>query len=268
MNTTKKSSQRKNERDLNEANAVIFAESSIQSLDIIATQAATWERTSYAKATDELYVLLAECLSFYQSKFLDVHNKSKTALRQSLIESIKQKRITSRVQRNTTTLALLVRYVFASDRKRAHGYSYVLSAAISHGINAADLAHWVRNEGGIEEIKRKMVKSAESIERQRAVAEARSHIEQTIERAQATPLATVQLEGFIGQRVVLLARANPDGSVSILGGLDDADASTYNGLLLRMAKQQANELRDGAQHQSEVAGIFSACDATALPLAA
>jgi nuclear transport factor 2 (NTF2) superfamily protein len=67
------------------------------------------------------------------------------------------------VQKNSTTLTMFIRYVFGSDRKRAHGYAYVLKAAISHGIRADGLEKFIFDEGGIEEIKRKMVASEKAI---------------------------------------------------------------------------------------------------------
>jgi hypothetical protein len=46
--------------------------------------------------------------------------------------------------------------------ERAQGYSYVIAAVVSHGVQASDFADWAVNQGGIEKVKRMMVKSEKS----------------------------------------------------------------------------------------------------------
>ena len=129
-------------------------------------------------------------------------NWGKPTLRSELIARLSEMKI--KTQKNSPTLTLFVRYVFSSDRKRAHGYSYVLNAAISHGITAAQLPQWIVSEGGIEEIKRKMVQSDESKERQAKRKQAKDTAEQMIAEAHVNPIATVAVDGFIpNQRNIL-----------------------------------------------------------------
>ncbi len=143
-----------------------------------------------------------------------------------------------KTQKNSPTLSLFVRFVFCSDRKRAHGYSYVLNAAISHGINASQLPQWIVDQGGIEEIKRKMVQSAEAKDRQEKRKQAKDTAEQLIAEAQVNPLATVAVDGFIPQqRNIMLAVGDVNGNFNVTYVLTEVSDSLYNALLKQAAKK-------------------------------
>ena len=59
--------------------------------------------------------------------------------------------------------------MFNADRKRAQGYGNVLAAAVQEKITVEGFAEWVVEQGGVEEIKRKMVKKPEALAKQAAV---------------------------------------------------------------------------------------------------
>lgn len=131
-----------------------------------------------------------------------------------------------------------MRFVFSSDRKRAHGYSYVLNAAISHEVTAAQLPQWIVSEGGIEEIKRKMVQSDEAKARQEKRTQAKDTAEQLIAEAHVNPLATVAVDGFVPkQRNIMLAVGDVNGKFNVTYVLTDVSDSLYNALLKQAAKK-------------------------------
>ena len=219
-----------------EQNRAAFAGSIVQRLDALSVKRDNWERTDFKKANDGLVALLAECLGLYTTEFLTVDDAHRKALREAL--STKLKAAGVKVQKNTTTLTMLVRYVFNSDRKRAHGYAYVLMAALADKIAAADLAGYIANAGGIEEIKRRMVKSTEALAKQAQIKQAKSKVEAEIELAEIAPLAEVRIAGLTGDYVVLLAKPGVDGKATIVGTLSDVSEGMVNALLERMARQR------------------------------
>ena len=217
------------------SNAQRFS-SIVQQLDALSAKRDNWERTDYKKANDGRDVLLADCLGLYYTEFVNVSVAERKALRDGLTDKLKSAGV--KVQKNTTTLTMLVRYVFSSDRKRAHGYANVLTAALAEKVAAADLAAFIAKEGGIEEIKRKMVKSAEALAKQAQIKQAKNNVAAEIELAQIAPLAEVQIAGLTGNYVVLLAKPGVDGSVTVVGTLSDVSDGMVNALLERMARQR------------------------------
>jgi hypothetical protein len=125
-----------------------YANLLISQLDGLVSKRKQWETTDYKKANEGLYSLLASCLEVFKSKFVDADDSDKKTLRSDLTARLTAEGV--RVQRNTTTLTMFVRFVFGSDRKRAHGYTYVLKAAISYDVTAANLPSWIVEQGGIE----------------------------------------------------------------------------------------------------------------------
>lgn len=219
------------------AKAQVFAASIVQELDVLSVRRKEWEATDYKKANDGLYALLADCLEVYEARFVKGDETDRKALRASLMQRLQADGV--RVVKTSTTLTMLTRYVFNSDRKRAQGYGYVLAAAVSHGKTAAEFAGWVASEGGLEEIKRKMVKSEASKQRQAAVDTAAVAVKGELELNTLQPLAHVNLEGLSGNYAVLLAKPNVAGGVDIVGSLSEVNDALVNALILRMAKQLA-----------------------------
>jgi hypothetical protein len=230
-----------------------FANTIVQSLDGLAEQRKKWERTEYKKANKGLYDLLAECLQVYTDEFLKAVPDNRKTLRNELASRLKADDI--KVQKNTTTLTMFVRYVFGSDRKRAHGYTYVLMAALSQDVAASELANYIVEQGGVEEIKRKMVISQEAQAKRAARDAAKGEVKGEIEQAVTSPLATVALNGLTGKYAVLLGKPAPDGTVSVVGVLSDADEVLINALLARMAKVRIKDNETNAQLAKETAKL-------------
>ncbi len=219
------------------AENLAFAGGLVTQLDSLVVKRKQWEATDYKKANEGLYSLLASCLDVFNSKFVIASDEDKKTLRSEL-----KARLTAdgvRVQRNTTTLTMFVRFVFGSDRKRAHGYTYVLKAAISYEIAAANLPSWIVEQGGIEEVKRRMIVSEEALQRKADLATAQAQVTASIEQASVNPLAKLPMSGITGEYALLLAKPEPDGMLSIVGVLSDINAAFYNACLIKMARKKA-----------------------------
>jgi len=214
-----------------------FATSTVQLLDALSEKRQVWERTDFKKANEGLYALLADSYDVFNSKFLKGSDNDKRALRMDLERRLKSANV--KVQRNSTTLTMFIRYVFNSDRNRSHGYAYVLKAAISHNVAPADLPAWIVNEGGIEEVKRKMVQSEESKAKMAKLETAKTEVTAELQQTSLTPLAQFHMDGLSGNFALLLAKPQPNGMVSIVGSLSELDEVLLNAMLLKMAKRKS-----------------------------
>ena len=215
---------------------IAFANTIVQQLDVLSVRRKEWEATDYKKANDGLYALLAECLDVFNTRFVKGTEDDKIALRRSLMQRLQADGI--RVVKTSTTITMLARFVFNSDRKRAQGYGYVLAAAVSHKVEAAGFAAWVVQQGGLEEIKRLMVKSEQARAKQEAVKAATAAVKGDLELNALHPLAHVDLDGLKGNYAVLLVKPNVAGGADIVGSLSDINDALVNALIQRMAKAQ------------------------------
>lgn len=213
-----------------------FANTTVQLLDGLVARRKQWEGTDYKKANEGLYSLLAECLSVFSEKFVNADAGGKKTLRDDLSSKLKADGV--KVQRTTPTLTMFVRYVFGSDRKRAHGYAYVLKAAISNDVSASELCNYIAQEGGIEEVKRKMVVKEETLAKRAAVEAAKTAVKSEIERALASPVAKIAMAGVTGEYALMLAKPMPNGSVDIVGVLPEVKQAMVNAVIAQLAKRK------------------------------
>jgi len=244
------------------AGNLVFANSIVQQLDVLSARREQWEATDYKKANEGLYALLADCLEVFDARFVKGSEDDKKVLRRQLIERLTAAKV--RVVKTSTTLTMLTRYVFNADRKRAQGYGYVLAAAVSHEINAKGFAAWVVKQGGIEDIKRKMVKKAESVAKYEAVKVATAVVKGDLENKALQPIAHVAIEGLTGIYAVLLVKPCVNGGADVVGSLSNINDALVNALVVRMAKAQvAAAIADkemGDQTQRESNDLLSAAN--------
>lgn len=232
------------------ATNVAFSNTAVATLDALRARRITWEATDYMQANVGLYGLLADCKKLFDQKFLEATDDDRKTLRMDLEAKLKADGL--KVQRNTTTLTMFVRFVFGNDRKRAHAYTYVLKAAISHNVTAENLAAYITAEGGIEEIKRKMVVKEETLAKRAELAKAQEAVLADLELAKAKPLATVKLGNIKGDYAVLVARPNVNGETDIIGVLGDVNEALYNALLKKLAKQHVEVAAEKTAMATEV----------------
>jgi hypothetical protein len=217
-----------------------FSNGIVQQLDALCKTRESWEATDFKKANEGLYSLLSECLGVFNTRYTMASKTAQIALRTELTNKLTVAGV--KVQSNTSTIKMFVRFVFNSDRKRAHGYTAVLLAAINDRIDAKDLPAYILAAGGVEEIKRRQVKSAEAIAKQQQIEVAKADVALEVEMSAATsPLATVQIEGVTGSYALLLVKPSFNGSAAVVGALSDLPVSMVTALIARMAKVRVKE---------------------------
>lgn len=231
-----------------------FVKSLVAELDRLSANCISWEKTSFKKANEELYGLLAHCLAIFETRFKHASDEDRAALRKEVLARLQARNI--RVVKQSATLTMFVRLLFNSDRKRANSYAYVLTAAMTHGVTSAELAQWITQTGGIEEVKRRHLVKPETAQRQAELAQTRQRLESEIAQAHDVPLAQVALNGLEGDYVLLLARPNGDGKgAAVVGVLPDASESLRKGLLQQLAKQRVAQAAELAKVAKEAASL-------------
>lgn len=218
-----------------------FANGIVQQLDALFKVREVWEKTDFKKANEGLYNLLGQCLGVFKAQYTKADSDAKSALRAELANKLTAAGV--KVQSNTSTITMFVRFVFNADRNRAHGYSKVLLAAISEGVEAKDLPDFIIAAGGIEEIKRRHVKSEESIAKQQKLDVAKADVKLEVEMAAAvTPLATVAIENLTGSYALLLVKPKLNGTADVVGSLSELPDSLVESLIARMAKARVKQV--------------------------
>lgn len=217
-----------------------FVNRIVQQLDGLSKAREQWEATDYKKANEGLYRLLAECLAVFYAQYVKADKPAQSALRVELTNKLTAAGV--RVLATSSTLTMFVRFVFNSDRNRAHGYSKVLLAAIAEGVQAKDLPEFIIAAGGVEEIKRREVTSPEAIAKQQKIEVAMADVKMEVEMAAAVaPIATVEIEDVTGSYALLLVKPKVDGTVDVVGSLSDLPEKFVESLIARIAKVRVQE---------------------------
>lgn len=238
------------------ATSIAYANTVVKALDVLLKKREKWEAKEFKAANDALYDLLADCLRTYSEQFVLAVPNDRKALRLELTRRLTESGV--KVQNNTKTLTMVVRYVFCSDRKRAHSYTTVLLAAMSHEINADDLPAWIVASGGVEEIKRKVKMSAETLANREKITAAKVLVKSKVDEAKVNPIARVHLDQVVGEKGVLLVKGNPDGSVDIIGVLTEANDALFNTISTYIAK---SHVKSGAMDEQINAELNALKDA-------
>jgi hypothetical protein len=103
------------------------------------------------KANEDLYLLLGEILSFAEG--ILVTKNARQIIKEMRSELTYTHNI--KTQKNSTDLSIIVRFVTRTSRKNALIYSQVLAKAISLNIKSAELAQYIKANGGINKIRDK-----------------------------------------------------------------------------------------------------------------
>ncbi len=168
-----------------------------------------WETTVYRTSNQQLYALLAECLEY--GKALDV---AESKARNKELDVFFEERGYS-VKRESPLFTRIAKAVFGNiDRRRISTYSLVLRSAQKAGVTAANLAEWIEDNGGIQEVK--LARSATYVSPKQKADKAKSSFSSLPNLAVAKEgLAQLADGEFIGDECVLLAEQQADGSFHI-----------------------------------------------------
>ena len=145
---------------MRKSKTVVLNDSYINHLDQLSVIRDEFENKTLRGSNKELYKILSDVYSL----FIEIDsNKSKYDIfKLKLI--LKERGF--KPQNNTPLLTLLIRYVFNSDRTRSYNYNRVISSAHQREISPGKLSEFIEEQGGIEECKKKFVRSNKSLEKE------------------------------------------------------------------------------------------------------
>jgi hypothetical protein len=118
----------------------------ILDLNDLTAERAKWEKGAFKTSNDQLYAILGRCLDIYTLM------KDDMPQRKNLNEELRNAGIKFTSATNLATK--IVRYVFRNDRARSFAYARTIMAAADAKIDGMKLPKWVREGGGVEDIRR------------------------------------------------------------------------------------------------------------------
>ena len=131
------------------------------------------------------------------------------------------------------TIAKIVQCVFGKDRRRVSAYSIVLRAALAEGVGVLDFPAFVRNRGGVEEIRLAKSPNAMTVKSKAAIATG-AVASKSLGVFASAQLGQMLDAGKVGTNTVLVGTWQADGSVIVRavveseGVLNAALASYYS----------------------------------------
>ena len=185
----------------------------IKVLADLETQRVVWEEGVYRTSNQALYSLLAHCLAIAQA---DTPEQAKQ--RNAALAAFYVSRGYAPAKASTPPATRVVKAVFgAVDRRRISTYSLVLREAIKQKVLAANLAEWIEQNGGIQEIR--LSQSATFVKPAVKVEQARQKFDTLPELATVKSEALSQLADadFMGGCCVLVAEQAANGSFVVRG---------------------------------------------------
>jgi hypothetical protein len=149
--------------------------------------------------------------------------------------------------KSTHSLTKIIKCVFGFDRRRVSTYSIVLRSALAKGVVVVDVAEFIRNQGGVEEIR--LAKSPNAMSpKQKAQIAISSVVVNNIGVFKSPTLSGMLDAGKIGANTVLIGTWQADGSVVIRAVVEsdtalNAALTSHYSSIKAAAKEQAVELK-------------------------
>lgn len=179
----------------------------------------TWEEGVYRTSNQALYAVLAKCLAIAQADTTELAKQRNAAL-----EAFYKLRGYS-YKKDAPPATRVVKAVFGGvDRRRLSTYSLVLREAIKQGVLAVNLAEWIEQNGGIQEIKLSQSKSF--IKPSVKVEMARKGFDNlpALASVKSEAMSLLADANHLGECCVLIAEQAADGSF-VVRGMTRADGA-------------------------------------------
>lgn len=181
-----------------------------QHFELLVAERQAWQDNAYRASNDQLYALLQKCYATY--KAMSVDSAEAKALRSALTDYINLNGL--KFNAGTHSIVKIVKCVFGADRRRVSAYGIVLRRALSDGVSVMDIPAYIRDKGGVEEIRLARAPNAMTA-KQKAEAAAEAVQAQSMGVFASAELATRLDAGNIGKAVVLVGTWQADGSVVV-----------------------------------------------------
>jgi hypothetical protein len=137
-----------------------------QHFEQLVAEREAWQDNAYRASNDQLYALLQKCYATYKAMSMDTAEAKE--LRSALTDYINLKGL--KFNAGTHTIVKIVKCVFGADRRRVSAYGIVLRRALSEGVSVMDIPTYIRERGGVEEIRLAKAPNAMTTRQKAAVA--------------------------------------------------------------------------------------------------
>ena len=179
-----------------------------QRLENLIVQREVWEDEIFRASNDRLYSILQDCYALYANA---ASKPAAKALNEALTQQANIKGL--KFTPSAHTLTKIVKCVFGADRRRASAYSIALRSALSAAVKPDDLPAYIRNKGGVEEVRLARGNAMKPADKAVKAADLVANSELALVQA---PAVTALLDtGKIDEFVVLLAQQGADGVLTI-----------------------------------------------------
>jgi hypothetical protein len=120
-----------------------------------------------------------------------------------------------------------------------------------------DLPRFITEQGGIEEIKRAVAVSEETLAKREQRQQALNDVKANAEIAEINPLTSASLNpaASYGQYAVLIAKPGEDGVMNVVAVLHDAEACVVEAIFKRIAKEELQAKEEAQAREKEIAGF-------------
>lgn len=201
-----------------EAKQALILQSFQNDLNALKQTATDWYGNEYKSSNERLYSIFSQIYAMYEQ--LKISGNNNTEKRMWIQSELAKKKVP--LPKKPTIIQLLVPYAFYVDevditqqKKRMSAYVRVLTTAIEDkNVMADNIAQWIADEGGIENIRQKATKSSVTKEDRSTKGS-----ELLKDAKSLASISTQKSKSFAphkkGEAVVLVGLVNADGTISI-----------------------------------------------------
>ncbi len=220
-----------------------------QRLENLIVQRQVWEDEVFRASNDRLYSILQDCYALYKS----CNNKAASErLTDALTQHANLKGFA--LKASAHTLTKIVKCVFGDDRRRASAYSIALRTAHAAGIKPDDLPQYIRDNGGVEEVRLAKSNAMKPAEK---VAKASDFVATTELAVVQTPAVTALLDtAKVDEFVVLVAQQGADGTLTIKAVV--SSKTVVDAALASVYSQNSKDIKNNSTEQVVVTEAVAA----------
>jgi ferritin-like metal-binding protein YciE len=201
-----------------------------------------WLNGVHRTANEQLYVILQRCYHLYS---LMASDKAQNENLKAAIERHNNERNLG-IDAKSHTMTNIIKVVFGADRRRASSYSSALRVALAEKVEVQDLPQFLRDAGGVEEVRRQQTNGgAPKVDKVEAAVRQIANVNLAVIDADAI---SSKLDcGAIGKHVILVATQDINGTLIINSvvqteGVTNAVLTAiYNAEHKEWSKQKAEE---------------------------
>jgi hypothetical protein len=201
-----------------------------------------WETTLLRKSNDALYQILAQCYELYENMRGGENSIQRKKALLAVCEENNYRFVSS-----TPLITKIVKCVFGVERRRVSAYSIVLRTAIKQEISVAELAQWIEDMGGVEQVRLSKSPNAKTAKQKAELGRAAIEKSKAIATAQSELLGQKADADKAGEQCVLLAVQNADGSFSINAVINNQAAT--NAALVAYFSQRKKEAKENKEKE-------------------